>query len=243
MQQVTRWALLRTLATEPFDLSRGPLLRVHLLKLADDEHVLLLIIHHIIADAWSLDVLYRELATLYQCACENRAPDLPELPVQYADYAEWQQEWLSGEQLDKQLQYWRDHLADAPELLELPLDRPRPRIQTHAGATLERRIDPQLAGSLSTLAQQAGCTQFILYLAAFATLLSRWAATDDLVIGTPIAGRKRTELEGLIGFFVNTLGMRIDLHDDPSFTELLARAETGEPRRICASGSPVREAG
>ena len=215
-------ATLRALGTEPFDLARGPLLRVHLLRRDADEHVLLLVIHHIIADAWLLDVLYRELATLYGIACEGREPVLPELPVQYADYAEWQQEWLSGEQLDKQLRYWGEHLADAPELLELPLDRPRPRIQSHAGATLEQRVDAQLADALKQLAQQAGCTQFILYLAAFATLLSRWAATDDVVIGTPIAGRQRTELEGLIGFFVNTLGIRIDLQDDPSFTDLLA---------------------
>ena len=217
--------LLRELAAEPFDLTRGPLLRVHLLQVSADEHVLLLVIHHIIADAWSLDVLYRELATLYKSACDGSPAELAELPVQYADYAEWQQEWLSGEQLEKQLGYWREHLADAPELLELPLDRPRPRIQTHAGATLDRHIDKQLADTLSALAQQAGCTQFILYLAAFATLLSRWAASDDVVIGTPIAGRKRTELEGLIGFFVNTLGLRIDLQDDPSFTTLLARAK------------------
>ncbi|MBT8421605.1 MAG: non-ribosomal peptide synthetase, partial [Gammaproteobacteria bacterium] len=218
-------AMLRSFAAEPFDLARGPLLRVHLLRRNDDEHVLLLVIHHIIADAWSLDVLYRELVAFYECAHNDREPELPELPVQYADYAEWQHEWLSGDELETQLRYWREHLADAPELLELPLDRPRPRIQTHAGATLERPIDAQLADGLKALAQQAGCTQFILYLAAFATLLSRWAAAPDLVIGTPIAGRKRTELEGLIGFFVNTVGMRISLEHDPTFAELLAQVK------------------
>ena len=206
-----------------FDLAKGPLLRVYLLERAEDKHVILFVIHHIIADAWSLDVLYRELVVAYQATVAGAAPALADLPIQYADYAEWQLEWLSGAELNKQLAYWRDQLADAPELLELPLDRPRPRVQTHNGANTERRIDPQIAASLKQLAQSSSCTLFILYLAAFNVLLGRYAGADDVVVGTPIAGRRRTELEGLIGFFVNTLGMRGDLSGDPSFRELLTR--------------------
>jgi len=164
------------LVTAPFDLAKGPLLRVHLLRRCDNKQVLLFVIHHIIADAWSLDVLYRELVIAYQAAVAGVAPELPELPIQYADYAEWQLEWLSGAELDRQLAYWREQLADAPELLELPLDRPRPRVQTHNGANTEKRIDQQVASSLKQLAQSSSCTLFILYLAAFNVLLGRYAA-------------------------------------------------------------------
>ncbi len=213
--------LLQKLATQAFDLRQGPLLRIHLLATGTREHLLLIVIHHIIADAWSLDVLYRELVTAYEAARTGQTPELTSLPVQYADYAEWQKDWLCGGELEKQLGYWREQLVNAPELLELPLDNTRPRIQTHAGATLERRLQTGLAEQVKQLAQSRSCTLFNFYLAAFSALLGRYAATDDLVVGTPIAGRKRTELEGLIGFFVNTLGMRIDLSGDPAFEQLL----------------------
>jgi amino acid adenylation domain-containing protein len=216
-------AKLDALIHVPFDLATGPLLRVHLLKRAEDLHVILFVIHHIIADAWSLDILYRELVIAYTGALAGNEPEFTDLPIQYADYAEWQLEWLSGAELNKQLSYWREQLADAPELLELPLDRPRSRAQTHNGANIEKTLNSQTAAALKQLAQSSSCTLFILYLAAFNVLLGRYAATDDIVVGTPIAGRKRTELEGLIGFFVNTLGMRGDLSGDPSFRELLNR--------------------
>ena len=216
---------LRELANQPFELHQGPLLRVHLLANGETEHLLLIVIHHIIADAWSLDVLYRELVIAYEAARSGKSPNLADLPVQYADYAEWQQDWLSGGELEKQLAYWREQLSNAPELLELPLDRARPRIQTHAGATLERRLGDSLAEQVRQLAQSRSCTLFHFYLAAFSALLGRYAATDDVVVGTPIAGRRRTELEGLIGFFVNTLGMRADLSDDPSFGRLLEQCK------------------
>ncbi|MEE4186422.1 MAG: amino acid adenylation domain-containing protein [Gammaproteobacteria bacterium] len=216
-------AQLRELARRPFDLRHGPLLRVTLLSQDPGEHVLLLCIHHIVADAWSLDILYRELAEAYTAALTGDTCRFPVLEVQYADFAEWQQDWLRGDELERQLSYWRQRLAGAPGLLSLPTDRPRPRVQDHAGANLQRPLPTKLAAALRQLAQDHSCTLFHLYFAAFAALLSRWAATADLVIGTPIAGRQRSELEGLVGFFVNTLAMRIELDDDPTFTTLLRR--------------------
>lgn len=214
---------LRQLARRPFDLGRGPLLRATLLRRDATEHILLLVIHHIIADAWSLDIIYRELAAAYAASVAGRACRFNELSVQYADYAEWQQDWLRGAELERQLGYWRKRLSDAPALLDLPTDKPRPRVQSHAGGNVQRPLPPHLAESLGRLARAQSCTLFHLYLAAFATLLSRWAATDDLVIGTPIAGRQRSELEGLVGLFVNTLAMRVQLGDDPTFNRLLRR--------------------
>ena len=218
-------AKLHQLIHLPFDLSRGPLLHVYLLHRGPDEYTLLFVIHHIIADAWSLDIFYRELVSAYAAALAGSTPELPALSIQCADYAEWQRDWLAGDQLQKQLDYWQAQLADAPALLELPLDRPRPRIQTHNGSTVEKVLPRKLADELKQLAQQSGCTLFILYLAAFNVLLGRYAAANDVVVGTPIAGRKRTELEGLIGFFVNTLAMRTDLSGDPDFRTLLGRVK------------------
>jgi hypothetical protein len=216
-------AQLNNLIRQPFELSTGPLLRLHLIRRGTDSNILLFVMHHIIADAWSLDILYRELVSAYTSAINEQTSTLPELAIQFADYAEWQQDWLSGAELEKQIAYWGEQLADVPELLELPLDRQRPRIQSHAGATAERLLNPATATALSQLAQTSSCTLFILYLAAFNLLLGRYGNTDDVVVGTPIAGRKQTELESLIGFFVNTLAMRGDMSGDPSFRQLLER--------------------
>ena len=217
---------LAQLAKQGFDLSQGPLLRVHLIRQSDNEAVLLLVIHHIIADAWSLGILYKELVTLYEARCKGSAAELPELDIQYGDFAEWQQQWLESDAVDTQLNYWKERLSEAPPVLELPLDHPRPRIQSSNGAVLSRSLNEQTAARLRELAQQEGCTLFILLLAAYQTFLGRLTATEDVIVGTPIAGRSRSELEPLIGFFVNTLAMRADLSDNPSFRGLLAQVKT-----------------
>ena len=210
-------------ARRPFDLARGPLLRTSLLRLAEEEHWLVLVIHHIIADAWSLGILRQELATVYTAFCTGRAVALPELPIQYADYAVWQRQRLQGEVLEQQLTYWKEQLAGAPPVVDLPPDRPRPAVQTYQGAQHSFHVSKPLRDALQALSQQEGVTLFMLLLAAFQTLLSRYTGQTDLSVGTPIAGRTQTEVEGLIGFFVNTLVMRVDLIGNPSFREILRR--------------------
>jgi amino acid adenylation domain-containing protein len=208
----------------PFDLSTGPLFRVSLLRLGAEEHVLLLSQHHIVSDGWSMGVLYRELSALYEAYREGRPSPLPELPVQYADYAVWQREQLQGEVLDRQISYWRERLAGAPELLELPTDRPRPRVQTYRGATVPVELSSELLERLQALARSEGATLYMTLLGAFQVLLSKYSGSEDIVVGSPIAGRTRREVEDLIGFFINTLVLRTDLSGDPSFREVLRRA-------------------
>jgi amino acid adenylation domain-containing protein len=215
--------LARAEAQRPFDLSHGPLLRITLMKLAPGEHVVLLVMHHIVSDGWSMGVFYRELAALYQGFTTGKSAPLPALPVQYADYAEWQRDRLPGETLEKQLAYWKERLAGAPAALELPTDRPRPPVQTVRGATEPLLISKDLLARVKALCQSTGSTPFMVLLAAFQAVLSRYSGQEDFCIGTPIAGRTRPELEGLIGFFVNTLVLRTDLSGDPTFRELLAR--------------------
>ncbi len=217
---------LSELAAQPFDLVTGPLLRVYLLRVSSTEHRLLLLTHHSISDAWSSGVLFRDIAAAYNDYLAGRSPDRPELPVQYADYAVWQREWLQGPELDKHIEYWRRQLAQAPALLPLPTDRPRPARQTYAGSRWGHGLDAQLTAELQALAQSESSTLFMLLLAAFAVLLSRYSGSDDLVIGAPVAGRQRAELEELVGFFANTLALRIDLRGAPSFTVLLDRVRT-----------------
>lgn len=211
-----------------FDLGGGPLLRVRLLRLSAEEYVLVLVLHHIVCDGWSIDVLFNELSTLYAAYTAGENSPLPELPVQYADYAVWQREWLSGEVLDEQLEYWRGQLAGAPELLELPTDRPRPQVRSLNGSFVSFDLPTGLASKLRQLCQREGVTLFMLLLGAFQLLLSRYGGQTDVVVGTPIAGRNRQEVEGLIGFFVNTLVLRTDLSGGPSFRELLQRV-----REVC----------
>ncbi|MEW5983048.1 MAG: non-ribosomal peptide synthase/polyketide synthase [Acidobacteriota bacterium] len=210
-------------ATEPFDLARGPLLRGTLLRIAPDDHLLLLTMHHIVSDAWSAAVFVRELAALYTAAVRRTPVTLPPLPIQYGDFAVWQRQWLQGDVLAAQLAYWRAHLEGIPPLLELPTDRPRPAVQTFRGSSCPVEFDPGLTRDLTALSQRAGVSLFMTLLAAFAALLGRYSGTDDLVVGSPIANRNRSETEGLIGFFVNTLALRIDLAGRPSFLDLLAR--------------------
>jgi len=210
---------------QPFDLAHGPLLRVRLLRLEEQRHVLLVSMHHIIADGWSMGIFVRELIALYTAHTQEQPTPLPELPIQYADYAVWQREWLQGDVLAEQLAYWRRQLADLPEI-ELPTDRPRPREQSYRGATHTVLLAPELCTELLALAQNEGATLFMLLLAAWQTLLYRYAEQEDIAVGTPIANRRRPEIEGLIGFFVNTLVLRTDLSGNPSFRNLLARVRT-----------------
>ncbi|HEX8905974.1 MAG TPA: condensation domain-containing protein, partial [Longimicrobiaceae bacterium] len=210
-------------AVWPFDLATGPLFRARLLRLGGEEHVLLLSMHHVAADGWSLGILYRELAALYDAFREGRPSPLPELAVQYADYARWQREQLQGEALERQLAWWRERLAGAPELLELPTDRPRPAVQTTAGAAEGVRIPAELLERLQALGRREGATLYMVLLGAVQLLLSRWSGAADVVVGTTIAGRTRVETEPLIGLFMNTLALRTDLSGDPAFRELLRR--------------------
>ncbi|HEX8273583.1 MAG TPA: non-ribosomal peptide synthase/polyketide synthase, partial [Longimicrobiaceae bacterium] len=208
----------------PFDLTAGPLFRAALLRLDAQEHVLLLSMHHIVGDGWSMGVLRRELSALYAAYREGRPSPLPEPAVQPADHAVWQREQAEGDTLERQLAFWREQLRGAPELLELPTDRPRPPVQTFRGATVPVELSPALLERLEALARREGATLYMTLLAAFQTLLSRYAGSDDVVVGSPIAGRTRKEVEELIGFFVNTLVLRTDLSGDPSFRETLRRA-------------------
>ncbi len=207
----------------PFDLARGPLMRSSLVQLADDEHVFLLTLHHIVFDGWSVSVLMRELSILYTAFLTRQSDPLPPLTIQYPDYAAWQHQWLSAERIQSQSDYWRTKLADAPVLLDLPTDRPRPPQQSFAGNILSVSLDAELTQSLKRLSEQQGVTLFMTLLAAWATVLSRLSGQEDLVIGTPSAGRSRQEVESLIGFFVNTLALRMDLSGAPNVAELLAR--------------------
>ncbi len=214
------------LAAEPFDLEKGPLFRVHVLCISATEHLLLVLCHHIVSDAWSSGVLFRDLASCYAALVAGERPQLSELPVQYADYTVWQRNWLAGSELERQLKFWRAALADAPAELWLPADRPRPPQQTYNGSRLTRVMPASLMMALNKLARDQSCTLFMVMLAAFNVLLSRYTGQDDICVGSPIAGRRRTELEGLVGLFVNTLVLRTDLSGRPGFLELLARVRS-----------------
>ncbi|HEX8351781.1 MAG TPA: amino acid adenylation domain-containing protein [Pyrinomonadaceae bacterium] len=207
----------------PFDLARGPLFRASLLRLGEREHTLLLVMHHIVSDGWSMGVLVRELSTLYAAFRQGAEPGLAELPVQYADYAVWQREYLSGEVLEEQLRYWRGQLRGGLPALELPADRPRPAVRSYRGSEELAEVDARLAEGLRALGREGGATLFMVLLAAFDVLLYRYTGRTDLVVGTPVAGRTRAEVENLIGFFVNTLALRTELDGTVSFRELLRR--------------------
>ncbi|WP_415835441.1 amino acid adenylation domain-containing protein, partial [Corallococcus soli] len=212
-------------ASRPFDLSRGPLFRAVLVRLEARRHVLLVLTHHIASDGWSVGVMVREFAALYRAFTTHQSPDLPALPVQYADFAVWQRQWLQGEALDARLDYWRQQLAGAPAALELPTDRPRPAIQSFRGASLPVRLSTPVSSALKALARQEGATPFMALLASFQLLLSRYSGQDDVSVGAPIANRNRAETEGLIGFFVNTLVLRARIDASTSFRALLRQVK------------------
>ncbi len=210
-------------ALRPFDLANGPLVRSTLLRLNGKEHVLLLSMHHIVSDGWSLGVLIRELSTLYAAFFAGKSSPLPELPIQYADYALWQREQLQDQVLASHLAYWKQQLNSMPAVLELPTDRPRPAMQTFVGARQVFKLPQVLLEGLHALSRKEGTTLFMTLLAAFQALLFRYTGQDDIPVGTPIANRPRPETEGLIGFFANTLVLRGDLSGNPSFQEFLRR--------------------
>jgi len=210
-------------AQRPFDLTKDLLLRAKLLRLGAADHILVLTMHHIASDGWSVGLLVRELSTLYEAFVEGKPSPLSELPVQYVDFAVWQREWLQGEALEKQLDYWRKQLEGAPALLELPTDHPRPAVQSYRGALMQREFPKPLLAALGELSRREGASLFMTLLAGFQALLHRYTGSDDILVGSPIAGRNRTEVEPLIGFFVNTLVLRGDLSGNPSFRTFLGR--------------------
>jgi Condensation domain len=216
-------AIARQDAQRPFDLSQWPLLRVTLLRVGEEDHVALFTTHHIISDAWSIGVLVKEVAALVHAFTAGQPSDLPELPIQYADFAYWQRTELQGAVLDAQLDYWKKRLAGAPTVLELPVDRPRQANQDFISSKQSLEFNAGLTESLKRLSRQTGSTLFMTLLAAFQFLLRHHSGTDDIVVGTDVANRNRIEIENLIGFFINQLVLRTDLSGDPSFTELLER--------------------
>ena len=212
-------------AQRPFDLATGPLVRARLLRLAADDHILLLTMHHIVSDAWSAAIALSELSALYEAFSNGRPSPLAELPIQYADYAAWQRTWFQGEVLEKQLAYWRKQLAGAPPLLDLPSDRPRPDVRSFHGALESVPLSPELSKGLKKFSQQEGVTLFMTLLAGFETLLSRYSGQEQIVLGTDLANRTTTETERLMGFFINLLALRTDLSGDPTFRDLLGRVK------------------
>ncbi|WP_375511247.1 amino acid adenylation domain-containing protein, partial [uncultured Nostoc sp.] len=228
-------------AIRPFDLANSGLIRASVLKLTEVEHVLLLTLHHIVFDAWSVGVLMRELATIYSALCNNLSPELPELQIQYGDFAIWQRQWLQTEVLQRQLNYWQQLLKNAPSLLELPTDRPRPAIQTFRGARQHIKLSIELSEALANFSKQEKATLFTTLFTAFVTLLYRYIGSDDILVGTPIANRDRFETEDLIGFFVNTLVLRTDLSGNPSFKQLLSRVRKLMSQAYAHSDLPFEE--
>ena len=222
--EVIKWATDE--AHEPFDLSRGPLLRTTLLQLADYEHILLLTVHHIAADGWSVNVMFRELQALYAAYSRGQKSPLPDLQIQYADFAVWQREHLQGKKLDDLVSYWKNKLKDTPGLLNLPFDHPRPAVQSFKGDCVHCALSPRAVAGIKQLCAEESVSLFMLVLAAYKLLLYRYSGQDDICVGTSIASRNRSELEPLIGFFVNTLAMRTMLDGNPTFVELLQRVRT-----------------
>jgi amino acid adenylation domain-containing protein len=213
-------------AKTPFDLSAGPLIRVGLLRLADEDHIALFTLHHIVSDGWSMGVLLNEVVTLYAAYVQNLPSPLPDLAIQYADFSHWQRQWLAGETLARQLNYWTTQLGGAPTLLPLPTDRPRPALQSYRGANVPFTVSARTTTALHALNQQTQATLFMTLTAVFNVLLARYSGQTDICIGTPIANRNRAETEALIGFFVNTLVLRTQVNPDSSFDSLLQQVRT-----------------
>jgi non-ribosomal peptide synthetase component F len=215
-------------AERPFDLAEGPMLRVRVVKLGEGDQVVVMTMHHIVSDGWSMGVLVREVGGLYEWNRRGEESGLEELGIQYVDYAVWQREWMRGEVLEEEIRYWRERLAGAPAVMELPTDRPRPAVQRYVGSSEGMVLSEELTGKLKELSRREGVTLFMTVLAGLQALLSRYSGEEDISVGTPIAGRNRMEVEGLIGFFVNTMVIRSDVRGEASYQELLreVREET-----------------
>ena len=218
-------------------------MRARLLKLGEEDHIALMVVHHIVSDGWSMGLMIRELASLYEAHVEKRPSPLPELPVQYADFSAWQRQWLQGEVLDQQLRYWKERLQGVPPMLELPTDRPRQAIQNPQGAIHHFQLPSRLSDELRKLSRDHDSTLFMTLLSAFEVLLYRYTGQDDFCIGTPIANRNREEVENLIGFFVNTLVLRADLSGTPSFSQLLERVRRSSLEAYTHQDLPFELAG
>ncbi len=210
-------------ASKPFNLQRDLLLRVRLYRLAPSEHALMLVMHHIASDGWSMAILYREIGACYEAYADGHEPQLSELPIQYADFAEWQHEYLQGDTLQRLVDYWKKRMAGSPALLELPTDLPRPPVQSHRGETVVQTLPPALVNELKQLSTRHRVTFFMTLMAGFYATLQRYSGQSDLVVGSPLAGRDSAETEEIVGFFINTVLMRADLSGDPTVKELLAR--------------------
>src|ERR1043166_8982863 len=215
--------LVQAEVTRPFDISQAPLIRTKLIRISNEESIFILTMHHIVSDGTSILIFFRELAALYQAFVKNESSPLAELPIQYADYALWQRDWLRQNSVSQQLAYWKDKLRGSLPVLDLPTDHARPPIQTHAGARTVRTLSEDLTRSLTAISQQEGATLFMTLLAAFQTLLHRYSGQDDIIVGSPISNRPRSETEKLIGFFLNNLALRTNLSGDPTFREVLSR--------------------
>lgn len=209
----------------PFDLQTGPLFRTTIFQLAEDEQIILFMMHHIISDGWSMGLLFKELTAVYNANLQQKSAALPDLPIQYADFAEWQRSWLTGDVLAEQLDFWKNHLHGAPALLELPLDKPRPSHKTLLGKRQPVALPKAVADGLQAVARQEGATLFMAALAAYKVLLYRYTGQENIVVGSPVANRNRSEIEGLLGFFVNTLPLRTEMGGAPSFRQLLRRVK------------------
>jgi hypothetical protein len=225
-REARRQEILREDAARPFELSRPPLLRARLVRLEEREYGLIVTLHHIVSDGWSLGVLFREMSALYEALSAGRPVPLAPLPIQYADYAWWHRQWLQGGLLESQLGYWRRRLAGAPPQLRLPFDRPRPPVQSHRGTFVAGRLGAELTRGLERLGRAEGATLFMTALAGFDVLLHRLTGQEDVVVGSPIANRTHPLTESLIGFFVNTVPMRCELRDNPTFLDLLRRVRS-----------------
>ena len=234
--------ILQEEARRGFDLSRGPLIRAKLIRLAEDEHALAVTMHHIVSDGWSMEIIVRELAQLYDAFSQGEESPLPELEIQYADYAVWQREWLQGEVLERQLEYWKREL-EAVAVLDLPTDGARVAAASYRGASERMWLSQEVTEKLKQQSQREGVTLFMSLLAGLQVLLARYSGQQDIAVGTPIAGRNRAEIEGLIGFFVNTLVMRVDLGGNPYSERVAGKSEREGAGSICESGCAVREAG
>ena len=245
LNEAEREAIDATLANaaleQPFDLDTGPMVRLDVIRHSDQKHSVLCVLHHIVSDGWSRGVLIREVSALYQAFGRGEPSPLPELKIQYGDYAVWQRERLKGETLERELTFWKEQLSGAPLLLDLPTDRPRPPIQTYRGAAETLALSPELSQQLKALSQQHGTTMFMLLLAAFQTLLHRYTNEDDVVVGTTIANRERSELEPLIGFFVNMVALRTDCSGNPSFLTLLDQVRKTTLQAYAHQTAPFEE--